>query len=76
MKTILRFYLVVKNALRVFRKKPISIPSSKLQKLPAQKTPSRFSAMQTQSYSRKLKLEKYLVNYLSLWDYHKKLQVV
>lgn len=41
MKTILRFLpRGKKSALRVFRKKPISIPSSKLQKLPAQKTPS------------------------------------
>ena len=41
MKTILRFLpRGKKSALRVFRKKPISIPSGKLQKLPAQKTPS------------------------------------
>ena len=50
MKTIFKFLpRGKKSALRVFRKKPIKLPSGKLQKLPAQKAPGRFSAMQTQA---------------------------
>ena len=51
MKTILRFLPAGKRStLKVFKKKQrLDIPKSKIQKLPAQKSPSRFSAMQTQA---------------------------